>query len=348
MTAHKVTFQGSGLQFLVEEGETILAAGLRQGFQLSHLCRQGVCGTCAARLVSGNYSQEEGLSALSKVDERNLLMCSSYPRSDIVLAVDDVYAPGEVRPQEILFSIQSVSNLCADVLRVQLVPEPGELPEPETHLADPPPRLPSFLPGQYLKLLIEGEERAYSIASAPENDAYIELHIKVVADHPDNVAIINFLKQSKQVKGLIPFGRAFLQMNSQRPAVFIAGGTGLAPHKAMIESALMSGWQQEMSLYWGVATEKQFYGLDLLSRWNRHVPHFQFHPVVFKPADSWDGKTGPVHEAAFNDIEILADHDVYLSGSMDMVKAVYPLLMSAGLPRTQLFSDMADIIDLYS
>lgn len=345
MTAHKVTFQGSGLQVSVEENETILEAGLRQGFHLPHRCRQGNCGSCAATLVSGNFEQASGLPAQTKIQDAQLLMCSTSPRSDMVLAVEGVLGPGEIRPTEITCRVKSVEHLCSDVLRVQLVPELSESHEPEVHLDDEPSAMPNFLPGQYLKLLINGQERAYSIASAPENDAFIELHIKEIASHPENVAITEFLKNQKMVQAELPFGRAVLQRDSERTALFIAGGTGFAPHKAIIESAMMTGLQQNMILFWGVGEEEQLYCKDLVSRWSRYVPHFHYEPVVFNPDSNWQGKTGAVHEAAMASVDSLADYDVYLSGSLEMVKAVYPILMAAGLPRAQLFSDMADIID---
>lgn len=127
--------------------------------------------------------------------------------------------------------------------------------------------------------------------------------------------------------------------------IFLAGGVGFAPIKALIEQALSSGVSQPIYLYWGARQLADLYMHELAQRWEKHVPHFHYIPVLSEPskADNWSGRVGLVHEAVLADHANLAQHHVYASGPTEMVYAALHAFQKHGLDRALMYSDMFEL-----
>jgi CDP-4-dehydro-6-deoxyglucose reductase len=97
---HTVTLQPSGLQFQVEDGEAVLAAALRHGFVLPYGCRNGVCGSCKGKILSGSVDygvyQAKTLTEEEKAQGK-ALFCQAKPLSDLVLEARSVGAAKDIR-----------------------------------------------------------------------------------------------------------------------------------------------------------------------------------------------------------------------------------------------------------
>jgi CDP-4-dehydro-6-deoxyglucose reductase len=245
----------------------------------------------------------------------------------------------EIRPPAIDLTVRSLpcrverlAPLAPDVMAVFL-----RLPTAE--------RL-EFLPGQYLDIMLpHNRRRSFSIASPPQEDGVLELHIRRVAsgEFTEQVFDGTLLKTLLRIEG--PLGQFWFRENSPRPAVMIGGGTGYAPLRAMLRQLLERGDRRPLHLYWGAQTRIDLYEDAILSEWCARHPGFKYTPVLSNPkaTDQWSARTGWVHLAMLEDYgSRLADFDVYASGPPAMVEAIRSELIGRGLPQQQLFFDSFD------
>ncbi|MEM9340744.1 MAG: hypothetical protein AAGA66_18565 [Bacteroidota bacterium] len=119
--------------------------------------------------------------------------------------------------------------------------------------------------------------------------------------------------------------------------IFLAGGTGIAPIKAIMEELFASYDSREIFLYWGMTSPERFYLEELLDLPQRHK-HFHFIPVASE-TPSWGGRTGFVHKAVMEDFENLSGFDVYACGSPLMIDSAREAFIEQGLPAEQFYSD---------
>lgn len=327
-----VRIEPSGHQFQVAADESILTAALRNGYAFPYGCRNGGCGSCKGKLLKGtlNYATDR-LPALSQEDvERGLaLFCQAQATSDLVLEVKEIGETDDLVIKIMPTKVHKKEFLSHDVVRLFL-----KLPEAE--------RL-QFRAGQYIDILLpDGRKRSFSLANAPHDDALIELHIR----HVDGGDFTGYVMDELHEKDILriegPHGSFFLREEASRPMIFVAGGTGFAPIKGIIEHALAEGLTQPMFLYWGVRTQKDLYLDALPLKWAKHLPNFNFVPVFSEPTADQpaDVRTGYVHDAVIKDFpDGLADFDVYASGPPVMVHSGFAAFKQHGMSEDRYFSD---------
>jgi CDP-4-dehydro-6-deoxyglucose reductase, E3 len=125
--------------------------------------------------------------------------------------------------------------------------------------------------------------------------------------------------------------------------LFVGGGTGYAPLRAMVRQLLAQGDRRPLTLYWGARTGSDLYEHEWLQNVAAARPAFDYRPVLSEPAaGSWPGRVGFVHEAVLRDVSHIAAFDVYASGPPVMIEAIREHFIAAGLPREQLFFDSFD------
>jgi CDP-4-dehydro-6-deoxyglucose reductase len=324
----RVKVEPSGHQFTTEPGETILDAAERQGITLPYGCRNGLCGSCAGTLISGAVSYpEEVQDSLDAQEETHCLTCQAVPASDVELQIHEVESAQEIEVRTMPCKVVGLEQLSHDVMRVYL-----KLPENQ--------RL-QFLAGQYLDFLMEdGRRRAFSIANAPHDDETIELHIRHVPGGEFTEYVFEGMKEGDILRIQAPLGGFYLREDSRRPLILMAGGTGFAPLKGIIEHAFHIGFDNPMHLYWGVRSEQDLYLADLPEKWALEHAGFQFTPVLSEPDEGWKGKTGWVHEAVVKAYPDMSAHDLYMSGPPPMVFAGKRAFLAADLPEERMYSDV--------
>ncbi|MCA1325855.1 anthranilate 1,2-dioxygenase ferredoxin subunit AndAb [Herbaspirillum sp. alder98] len=179
--------------------------------------------------------------------------------------------------------------------------------------------------GQYLDVLLEnGKRRSYSMATPPR-DGKLELHVRhlpgglftdrVFATEPPLQA-----GDTLMIEG--PAGSFWLR-EGEAPVILLASGTGFAPVKAIVEQAIADGSTRSMRLYWGGRTPRDLYHDALCRDWAARLPWLQYEPILSAPlaTDSWQGRTGLVHQAVMQDFPDLSGHQVYACGAPAMVAA---------------------------
>jgi NAD(P)H-flavin reductase/quinol-cytochrome oxidoreductase complex cytochrome b subunit len=315
----------------IREGESILDAGLREGIALPFECRNGGCGTCKCAIAYGtvNHGAYQS-SVLSEVEkqEGKALMCCATALSDIEVEYTPTGTLGGIPVRVWTATVAKMRRLSHDVMQVMLKLPPGE-------------RM-NYYAGQYINILLDsGEKRSFSFATAPHESEQIELQIRLIPGGKFTTHVFSEMKEGDMLRFEGPMGSFFLREDSAKPIIFVAGSTGFAPVKSMVEHAFHVGLKRRMILYWGVRRLRDLYAPDLPQQWEREHANFKFVPVLSEPApeERWTGRTGLVHEAILQDFPDLSDYQIYACGSVGMVEAAHPAFMARGLTQDDCFSD---------
>ncbi len=327
----KVRIEPSGHEFTVEDNETILEAALRHGYTLPHNCRDGECGTCKGKILSGEI--DHGMydeRALPKEERRagKALFCRARPRSDVVIEAKEIGAAKGIIIKTFPCRVVKMEKATHDVMILWL-----RLPQNE--------RL-RYLAGQHVEILLrDGNRRSFSLASAPHANTLLQLHVRHVPGGLFSGHVFTNMKERDLLRLHGPLGTFFLREDSNRPAILVAGGTGFAPIKAILEHAFAAGIKRPIYLFWGARTRRDLYMDDLPLAWEREYENFRYIPVLSEPSphDDWRGRTGWVHEAVLGDFPDLGRYEVYASGPPPMIEAAKNAFKRRDLPEDQLFYD---------
>jgi NAD(P)H-flavin reductase/ferredoxin len=313
----------------VRAGETLLDAALRAQLAVPFDCRAGGCGLCRATVLNGEVDagayQSSALDAAART-RGEVLLCCAQARSD--LEVELPLAAPLQRPSQHEVTVERMQLLAPDVMLLAL-------------------RLPAgqqiaFDAGQYLNVILEdGARRSYSFTAPSGRIALIELHIRRVDGGRFSTQVFERMRTGDALRIEGPLGRFVLHEPSSRPLVFVAGATGFAPVKSLLEQAFRLGITRPLHLYWGVRRRRDLYLAALPEQWAREHPNFRYVPVLSEPApeDAWTGRSGLVHEAILADFPDLSGVAIYACGSVQMVETARPAFIRQGLGEQFCFSD---------
>lgn len=330
MPFFKVQVQPSGREFTADPQQTVLDAALAAGVTLAHGCRDGTCGTCKARVLSGRIEQGPHAQAALSAEEagRGLaLLCCAHARDDLVVEARVPTALDGIVARRMPARIERIERPAPDVAIVSV-----KLPAGEQLL---------FRAGQYVDFLLAGgERRSYSIASMPGAEGPLEFHIRHMPGGRFTDTLFGRANPPVAERSILriegPLGTFHLQ-DDDAPIVLLAGGTGFAPLKAIAETIFADGLNREriagrrarsVVLYWGARTRADLYRDELPRRWASDQPNFAYVPVLSEPERDaagpngpWQGRTGLVHRAVIADLPDLSVHQVYVCGAPAMVDA---------------------------
>jgi CDP-4-dehydro-6-deoxyglucose reductase, E3 len=321
----QIELVGSQKTFSVAPGETVLAASRRANLALPYSCVSGRCGTCAAKVLSGSWTYAHQPSALSALEKRDhALLCQALPSSDMQLKIREVDDVADLPIVQVPAFLTQKRMLTHDVLLATL--QPGA-----------PFR---YLPGQYLEFVMpDGKRRPFSIANAPRADGSLDLHVRKVAGGGFTQMLFEHSALGQEFLLDAPHGTFVPRNHSDRPMLLVAGGTGFAPIKALLEHFCASASPRRMHLYWGAREANDYYLLDAIPAWQ--AVGLQFTRVLSEQA-SIDTRYGALHEAVLEDYPQLGDFDVYMSGPPAMISAARAGFLAAGLPEDRLYYDSFD------
>lgn len=221
--------------------------------------------------------------------------------------------------------VTSVDAITETVYRVRLVPEAAF----------------SFRAGQYLMVVMdERDKRPFSMASTPDEQEFIELHIGASELNLYAMAVMDRILKEREIVVDIPHGEAWLREDSTRPLMLIAGGTGFSYARSILLAVLAQNPDREIVIYWGGREEGHLYDLAELEALAVIHPHLRVEPVVEQPEEGWRGRTGTVLTAVLQDFGTLAEHDIYIAGRFEMAKIARDLFCNERNAREdRLFGD---------
>lgn len=322
----------SGRTFTSEPDEAILAAGIRQGIGLPYGCKDGACGSCKCKKISGTVIHRDHQSkALSAEEEAQgfVLTCCAVAQSDLVLESRQVTELGALPIKKMPTRVSTLTRVSPDVMVMQL-----QLPANDSF---------TFRAGQYVEFLLrDGARRSYSMANAPHNGPGIELHIRHMPGGKFTDHVFSALKEKEILRIEGPFGSFFLREDSDKPIVLLASGTGFAPIKSLIEQLQHLGSKRPITLYWGGRRPVDLYMDTWVQQQLQTMPTLRYVPVVSdaQPDDAWTGRTGFVHRAVQQDIADLSGYQVYACGAPIVVESARKdFCTQGGLPQEEFFAD---------
>lgn len=189
--------------------------------------------------------------------------------------------------------------------------------------------------GQYLQIMSANEALSYSIANAPLGSHKYELHIRHSPDNFSTQRLLADIKQQGAVTIRLPLGDCHLsRFHPQKPILFIAGGTGFAPLKAMIEQLLAAGETRLFELFWGARSQSDLYMDEKVIHWQSHVTQFQYFSLT-----SQTSKETLASLVLSRHTQDLNHWQFVISGPFDMVYSTRDLLLAHGVLAENLFSD---------
>jgi NAD(P)H-flavin reductase/ferredoxin len=307
-----VRVAGSEISFECKEGQSVLDAALEAGWEIPYSCRRGACESCRAAVVQGEFTGPTAFGG-------DALLCQAHPRSDLEIAPREIRRLDPNARKRVKAKVYRVERPAPDVAVLQL-------------------RFPAgvrvkFKAGQYLEVLLaDGSPRAFSMANPPQQSDGALLHVRVLPGGAFSDRVLGALKPGDALEVELPFGD-FWMREGEKPVILLAGGTGFAPMKAIVEDLAKRGVRRELALYWGARTRSGLYAEALARKWP-----MRFVPVLSEEA--WEGRTGLVHEAVLQDFPSLAGHEVYACGAPAMIDAARRAFVGdRGLPAHAFYCD---------
>jgi CDP-4-dehydro-6-deoxyglucose reductase len=327
----QISVSNLGAGFSATAGQTLLDAALAAGLNLPHSCKSGNCGSCKALLRAGRVDYPNGPPAglsQGETDEGYVLLCQAHARGDLTIETRQVLLAHEALIKRLPCRIERVEALSHDVMALHL-----RLPAAEEF---------RFAAGQYIDVMLAGgRRRSFSIASPPHDARPLELHVRRVAGGEFTGRLFGGLGVGAllQIEG--PLGQ-FVCRDGDAPLLMVAGGTGLAPLHSMIRHLVENGSRRDITLYWGVRSQRDLYAGERLRQLASRAHRMRYVPVLSEPAEPWDGRRGWVHEAVLADLPRLEDFEVYASGPPAMIAALRRDFRERGLPAGRLYFDSFD------
>jgi propane monooxygenase reductase subunit len=327
---HNVRLEPVGIEFEVDEDETVLNGAFRQGLMLMHGCKEGQCAACKSFLLEGevdldrystfalpDYEHEEGWT----------LLCRAHAVTDLeveLINYDEEILRSGVELRTLRTRVEAIEPLTRDIRRLVLSVEEGEMP---------------FHCGQYVDIHIPGtdETRSFSMANLPSDDGRLEFMIKLYpGGHFSSLLADGTLQAGDELQVTGPYG-VFTLRDTDRPLVFIGGGAGMAPILSLLRSMADRGIARPAVYYYGAREEQDLFHLEELTELQAMLPSFRFVPALSDA--EWEGETGLITDVVDRLEQELADVDAYLCGPPPMVDAAQELLLSRGVDEAHIHYD---------
>lgn len=326
----KITNQRDGASFHCAEGDTILRAALRAGIAMPYSCNTGSCGNCRLELIDGEVRHlRKDPPAWSERDlKRNRwLGCQATPLGDCQVKFRTMaqYAP-PVRPALRAAELTDVTAITRDISEFTFRIEGN----------------PEFRPGQYALISVPGVEgpRAYSMSNLASDGAWRFMIKKA----PDGAATGWLFDAAPGARVTIdgPYGTAFLQNDSPRDIVLLAGGSGLSPMVSIAKGAAAAGLlaNRKLHVFYGARDVPDLCDVTVLGA--DAARQARFVPALSDPGagSGWTGATGFVHDLVAADMgDALTGCEIYFAGPAVMSAAVQKMAHETGVPADQLHFD---------
>jgi len=194
--------------------------------------------------------------------------------------------------------------------------------------------------------------RAYSIANRPEDKGKLVFNIRLAVppagretDLPAGVvsSYLFALKPGDALDVSGPFGE-FHAQPTEREMIFIGGGVGMAPLRAMVHEQIGQGSKRKMSYFYGARSAQDLFYREEFEAIAKKHKNFTWTPALSEPApgDRWTGATGFIHDTVRTALQkhpAPEDCEYYLCGPPVMISAVLAMLQRLGVERQSIYND---------
>jgi len=317
----------------VKGGSSLLSSLSEQGIFIPSACGgRGSCGACKCKVPQGAgplLPTEKPYMSDSELQSNVRLSCQVKVRNDLSITI----------PEEI-FNIRRYRTVVEEIVDYTY-----DIKGVVFKLLDPDQV--DFKAGQYMQLETpkygkqkQSVVRAYSISSKPEDTDRIQLIIRLVPEGICTTWVHNFLNVGDEAWLTGPYGDFFIR-DTDADIIFVAGGSGKAPIKSMLEHLAITGTNRKMTYYFGARTTKDLYLTDHMKSFEQVFPDFRYEPVLsmVTEEDKWDGKTGYIMPYMKEVIRDPKNTEAYLCGSPAMINAITKSLIEYGVPKEKIYFD---------
>ncbi len=319
-STHTVTLLPAGDELQCSSTQTLLDACIAAGIPIAYNCRSGECGECMASLKAGEVHELPGADPAIFTDahraQGKILTCMCFPRSALTLDIPLQSDAPAIRPTTVNAMVQRVERLTPTIYGVIV-----ETPWPIEYYA-----------GQAFEWVVPGvtPNRTYSAANRSGQDT-IEFHVRVYPGGKIG-AFVQELTAGQPLQLVGPYGQFRFSGHDWRPALCIAGGTGLAPVMSVLDHAAATKDKRPIRLFYGARCQDELYCLERIEEWTGVLPNFEFIPVLSdEPADSgWRGARGLVTDLLAENVGDAFGLEAYVCGPPMMIDAAVDILTRFG------------------
>lgn len=330
LETYEITLEPSGKTITVKEGQTLLDAAIRNGVQVQYGCRHGSCSACKCQVLDGEYQLMDRVSEYSLMsferDEGFVLMCSTLAESDLVIEIEEDESDLPFFPvfdfeAEVVENKQCTADIHKIIFKLN---EPNDIP---------------YVAGQFFEFDIPGldETRAYSLANRYQDKNILEFHVKRVGTGSNYICD---LKVGDRVTGSGPYGKMQIR-DRNKDMIFVAGGSGMAPIKSLIEQLFSEDYDKEAWFFYGARAKSDLYLQDEWMDLEKKYPNFHYIPALSNPNDSeeWDGEVGFIADVIARNLDNMKEMDAFLCGPPIMIETTTDVLSQSGLKGSNIFYD---------
>jgi len=289
---------------------------------------KATCGHCKVVVEEGGGSllaTEESFMSNEEKKNNVRLACQCKVKEDIKISV-----------AEELLSVQEFKTEVTEIL-----PLTHDIKQIKFDLLDP--QNIDFKPGQYAQIEVPGLEiqRAYSIASNPKDTDFLELIIRQVPGGQATTFVHKALEVGDNIRVLGPFGHFYLDEESDRDIVCIAGGSGKAPIRSILHHLRDQGMKRNVKYFFGARSKKDLYYTEEFQNLSKEFPNFKYYPALSEPLveDNWKGDVGLITHVVDKYCKKLEEGEAYLCGSPGMIDACFAVLEKNGMPSERIYCD---------
>jgi NAD(P)H-flavin reductase/hemoglobin-like flavoprotein len=194
--------------------------------------------------------------------------------------------------------------------------------------------------GQYFSVECKYQPRlwrVYSAANAPRKDGSIDFHVRAVGAGWVSSALVRRTRPGDMIRIAAPMGSMTLDRRSTRDIVCVAGGTGLAPIKALIEELTRYNRTRWVHVFFGARDRDDLYDLPALNRLAGAYPWLSVVPACSEDVE-YPGEQGNINEVVAR-YGPWQDHDFFVSGGPSMVRSTLRTLAEMQVPAMRIRYD---------
>ncbi|CAJ0865678.1 CDP-4-dehydro-6-deoxyglucose reductase, E3 [freshwater sediment metagenome] len=298
-------------------GETVLEALLRAGVDAPSSCRAGNCQSCLHRAIEGTPppQSQNGLTAAQKA-LGYFLPCVCRPSEPLTITPpDDAGAHVEA-------TVRAIEPLSSDIMRLRIDTTPFP-----------------YRPGQFIELIAADDlRRHYSLASHPEEDPFLEMHIRIHPNGRMSRRLMAEMKPGHRLHVAGPRGTCFYEgVDPDQPMALIGAGTGLAPLYGVLRDALRQGHRGPIRLYHGARDRTGLYLADELHALAKTRDNVDYIAAALDPDSPYGGDLAAL--ALAEEAAHLKQTAYFLCGGENFVRRLKRDLFMAGASMKAIRSD---------
>lgn len=320
-------------ELTVEGGSSLLSSLAANKIFIPSACGgKATCGMCKVKVTEGAGpllpTEEPYLSPEEKKDGVRL-SCQVKIKNDIRISVPEAL----FNIREYTATITRITEMTHDIKEFRFEFDEGEDI--------------NFKAGQYMQIeskpygkVKEKAQRAYSISSVPSDNKAFELIIRRVPGGLCTTFMHDHVKEGDRIRVTGPYGDFYARDDSDE-YIFMAGGSGMAPIKAIVEDVVEKGLDKKMIFFFGAVAKRDLYHTEFFREVEKKYPDFRYVPALSNPApdDNWEGETGLVTDVMKRYVDSGDGKHAYLCGSPGMINACIKVLTSIDFKEELVYYD---------